>query len=224
MSRRRMRPGEAKLPVPWQEKSVQKARPHALPEIGFVYGGGFVTGFYRQGGRCYVVISAGAAYELRGVYGRYGLRINGADSATDSRANTEAMAAAGSDLARRVLALSIGGFSDWAIPARDVQELQYRSFKPTICRNYCWNRDGENHHSLPVGELYSEVFPDQTTIELFRAWGSEAFSPRLYWSSTQRSADCAFYMLFEGGCQLICEKCCELLVRPVRSELVDSFD
>ena len=54
----------------------------------------------------------------------------------------EAMAAAGSELAQKVLALDIDGFTDWAIPARDVQELQYRHFKPTTEENWAGLRDG----------------------------------------------------------------------------------
>ncbi|TEQ24085.1 DUF1566 domain-containing protein, partial [Pseudomonas aeruginosa] len=160
-----------------------------LPEIGQAYGGGFVSGFYLQDGKRYVSITAGAEHELVGEWGEYGVKIEGADSLTDSRANTEAMAASGSELAQKVLALEIGGHSDWAIPARDVQELQYRNLKPTTDKNYACGCDGENHSSLPPGDLYSEESPAQTSVEAFKAGGAEAFRPNWYWSSTQRSAN-----------------------------------
>lgn len=191
-----------------------------LPEIGQPYGGGFVSGYYMQDGKRHVSITAGAAHELVGEYGEYGVKIEGADSLTDSHANTEAMAASGSELAQQVLALEIGGYNDWAIPARDVQELQYRNLKPTTDENYCWGRDGENHSSVPVGELYSEEFPVQTSVEVFRADGPEAFQPRAYWSSTQRSAITAFGVYFGGGNQLNLAKDLTLRVRPVRSEVI----
>lgn len=197
-----------------------KAAPITIPEIGKAYGGGFVTGFYIQDGKRYVVITAGAEHELVGEWGKYGVKIEGADSLTDSRANTEAMAAAGSELAQKVLALEIGGFTDWATPARDVQELQYRHFKPTTDENYCWNRDGENHSSVPPGELYSEESPGQTQFAAFKSGGAEAFQPRWYWSSTQRSADLAFSLYFGGGYQHGDGKYDELRVRPVRSEVI----
>lgn len=192
-----------------------------LPEIGQPFAGGFFTGIYQQDGKRYAVITAPAAHELEGEWGEYGEKIEGAGSLTDSRANTEAMAAASSELAKQVLALEIGGFTDWAIPARDVQELQYRHLKPTTQQNYCWNRDGENPSSLPVGELYTEESPVQTTVEAFKAGGPEAFQPRWYWSSTQRSATTAFLMTFVGGLQYYLVKDHELRVRPVRSVLID---
>lgn len=102
-----------------------------------------------------------------------------------------------------------------------MQELQYRHLKPTTQQNYCWNRDGENPSSLPVGELYTEESPVQTTVEAFKAGGPEAFQPRWYWSSTQRSAGTAFSMTFGGGSQDFYSKYVELRVRPVRSVLID---
>ena len=127
--------------------AAQAAPAITIPEIGQPFGGGFFTGIYQQDGKRYAVITAPAAYEHEGEWGEYGEKIEGARSLTDSRANTEAMAAAGSELAKQVLALEIGGFTDWAIPARDVQELQYRHLKPTTQENCCWGRDGENPSS-----------------------------------------------------------------------------
>lgn len=194
-----------------------------LPEIGQAYGGGFVTGITRdtETGARRLHITAGAEHELRGVWGKYGEKIAGADSFTDSRANTEAMAAAGSEIAQKTLALSIGGFNDWAIPARDVQELQYRNFKPTADENWQYGRSGDNPSSEPVGKLYSEEDPAQTTYESFREGGPEAFKDRYYWSSSQRSANSAFFLDFEVGSQGTDDKLNEFLVRPVRSELLD---
>lgn len=201
-------------------QSAAQAAPITLPEIGQAYGGGFVTGFYMQDGKRFMLITAGAEHELVGEWGEYGVKIEGADSLTDSRANTEAMAAAGSELAQKVMALEVGGFTDWAIPARDVQELQYRHFKPTSDENYCWNRDGENHSSVPPGDMYSEESPGQTQFDVFKAGGAEAFQPRAHWSSTQRSAYYAFGMYFHGGYQNYYDKDYELRVRPVRSEVI----
>lgn len=102
-----------------------------------------------------------------------------------------------------------------------MQELQYRHLKPTTQQNYCWNRDGENPSSLPVGELYTEESPAQTTVEAFKAGGAEAFQPRWYWSSSQRSAYNAFGLDFGVGVQYFTGKGYEFRVRPVRSVLID---
>lgn len=202
------------------QAALQQAPAVTLPEIGAPYGGGFVSGITVQDGKRYLNITAGRAHELKGAWGEYGVKIEGAASFTDSRANTEAMAAAGSELAQKVLALDIGGFTDWAIPARDVQELQYRHFKPTTEQNYCWNRDGDNPNSLPVGTLYDKESPAQTPLAAFKHGGPEAFQARWYWSSSQRSAYYAFGMAFDVGYQDGHVKDSELLVRPVRSELI----
>jgi hypothetical protein len=203
--------------------AVEKAAPVVtLPVIGQAYGGGFVTGITRDPdtGKRYLNITAGAAHELVGAWGKYGEKIEGADSFTNSRANTEAMAAAGSELAQKVLALDIDGFTDWAIPARDVQELQYRHFKPNTEANWQYGRSGDNPNSEPVGLLYTDELPVQTSFEAFREDGPEAFQERAYWSSSQRSAYSAFYMYFAAGTQSSRVKVNELRVRPVRSELL----
>ena len=192
-----------------------------LPEIGQPFEGGFFTGIYLQDGKRYAVITAPATHELEGEWGEYGAKIEGADSFTDGRGNTEAMAAAGSELAKQVLELSIGGHNDWAIPARDQQELQYRNLKPTSAENYCWGRDGDNPNSLPIGMLYTKESPTKTTVGAFREGGSEAFRPTWYWSSSQRSANLALNMYFADGHQDTSDKGSELRVRPVRSTLID---
>jgi len=195
----------------------------SLPAIGQPFGGGFFSGITRDPdtGKRYLNITAGAEHELVGAWGKYGEKIEGASSFTDSRANTEAMAAAGSELAQKVLVLDIGGFTDWAIPARDVQELQYRHFKPTTEANWEYGRSGDNPNSEPVGLLYTDESPTQTSIEAFREGGPEAFQDRAYWSSSQRSANCAFDVHFGDGYQLNTVKGIELRVRPVRSQLID---
>ena len=201
--------------------AIVKALPVApISAIGKVYGGGFVTGVTVENGQRYLNITAGAAHELKGAWGASGVIIEGAGSFTDSRSNTESMAAAGSELAQKVLTLEIDGFTDWAIPARDVQELQYRHLKPTTEENYCWGRDGDNPNSLPVGQLYTAELPAQTELPAFQDDGEEAFSGSWYWSSTQRSASNAFLMHFGGGLQGNGGKYDELRVRPVRRELI----
>lgn len=204
--------------------AVEKAAPAVTtPTIGQAYGGGFVTGITRDPvtGQRSLHITAGAEHELVGEWGKYGEKVEGADSFTESLANTKAMAAAGSDLAAKVLALTIDGFNDWAIPARDVQELQYRHFKPTTEENWANSRNGDNPHSEPVGLLYSEEDPLQTVHEAFQEGGAEAFRDTWYWSSSQRSANSAFNMHFGDGNQTSYGKDDELRVRPVRSELID---
>ncbi|VVP51977.1 DUF1566 domain-containing protein [Pseudomonas fluorescens] len=204
--------------------ATAKATPvMTLPEIGQAFGGGFFSGITRDPdtGKHYLNITAGAAHELEGALGEDGVKIEGADSYTNSRGNTEAMAAAGSELAQKVLAMDIGGFTDWAIPARDVQELQYRHFKPTIEENWANSRSGNNPNSEPVGLLYSDESPAQTPLIAFQEGGDDAFRDLWYWSSSQCFAHDAFGVAFGDGYQGTYGKDYEFRVRPVRSQLID---
>jgi hypothetical protein len=142
--------------------------------------------------------------------------VSGARSYFDCRANTLALAEAGSELAQKILALSINGCADWAIPSLDVLELGYRYLKPTARENYASFRDGDNPSSLPAGYPYTEDAPAQTEAAAFREGGDEAFAPSWYWSSTQYSADDAWCQDFDNGNQYFNDKDNTLLARAVR--------
>ncbi|KKY49848.1 hypothetical protein AAY85_28405, partial [Pseudomonas amygdali pv. lachrymans] len=86
--------------------------------------------------------------------------------------------------------------------------------------NWQYGRSGDNPNSVPIGLLYSEEDPQQTTVEAFREDGPEAFQDRVYWSSSQRSANVAFGQHFVGGGQTSYGKLNEFRVRPVRRELI----
>ena len=191
-----------------------------LTEIDQAFGGGFFSGITRDpdSGKRYLNITAGAAHELEGALGEDGVKIEGADSFTNSCAYTEAMAAASSELAQKVLAMDVGGFTDWAIPARDVQELQYRHFKPSAeASRQQYGRGGDNPNSEPRGLLNTEEFPAQTELTSFQIGGVDAFKDTFYWSSSQCSAYETFYVSFDDGYQSYGVNDFELRVRPVRS-------
>ena len=52
--------------------------------------------------------------------------------------------------------------------------------------------------------------------ELYQAWAHDLIAKGAYWSSSQRSAYTAFYVLFGDGLQNLSVKGTELRVRPVR--------
>ncbi|MBX8534582.1 DUF1566 domain-containing protein [Pseudomonas cichorii] len=189
-------------------------------QFGQPYGGGIFIGITQEDGKFYRNIQAPKAYELKGAIGCYRESVEGASSCTNSRGNTEAFAAAGSELARAVLGLVIGEHSDWAVPARDVLELQYRHGKPTAKSNYCSWRDGDNPSSVPPGLPYTESSPAQTIVSSFQEGGEEAFEPEWYATSTQSSAYCIYVMDFSDGTQHYGHKYYERRVRPVRRELI----
>ena len=145
-----------------------------------------------------------------------GADVPGACSYIDGRANTEALAEAGSELARNILALEIGGFTDWSLPARDQLELMYRHAKPGTWENACTFRDGDNPSSVPVGYPYTPDSPAQTDNAAFQAGAKEALSETWYWASTQYSSGCAWGQYFVNGSQGLSGKECEARARAVR--------
>lgn len=189
----------------------------ALPEIGEAMAGGFFAGVVTLNGAPNAVIIGGKDTERTGPWGRYGTTIKDAESFIDGLANTDAMAKAGSKLAKEIRALTAGGFTDWHIPALDVLEVIYRAFKPTKEANWCNGRDGYNGHCVPMHlEKYTSKNPTQTPVPAFKKGGAQAFEERWYWSSTQCSAYYAFIQHFYAGGQDDADRDNGYLVRAVR--------
>ena len=190
----------------------------ALHHGGILVPGAIVT---PAGVRYALVVAPKALGEAEGKWstGRSKL-IEGAGSYWDGLANTNAMAEAGSKLAKWARALEINGHSDWYLPSRDELELLYRHLKPTARENYCYFRSGDNPSSAPAGYPYTAQAPAQTASEEFRAGGAEAFEPVWYWSSTQYSADLAWDQTFDYGHQDNDGKCYEARARAVRRFLL----
>jgi hypothetical protein len=177
---------------------IQDVAASELPKsIGEAFQGGFLGRRYKADGEEYAVIVSGKEGRLRGTWGEFSQDVTGARSCIDGAANTEAMAEAGSAIAKEVRALRSGGFDDWHIPARDQLEMIYRDFKPTTDENYCTYRDGDNP---TTGEYpYTPDSPTQTTIAAFQEGGEHALEPGCYMSSTQYSPGYAYVQYFVDG-------------------------
>ena len=189
----------------------------ALPILGAQLEGGFFAGLFSLRGETFaLIVSPKAQGELEeAAWGKYAQDIAAARSFNDGAANTQAMADAGSDLARWMRALDINGFADWYLPSRDELEIIYRNLKPTAQTNYVY-RHGDNPSSLPVGYPYTEELPAQTLIAAFQEDGTEALESEWYWSSTQYSPYGAWGQYFDGGDQGYDHKGDELRARAVR--------
>ncbi len=158
--------------------------------IGTAMGGGFYAGRIRIGDQAFALIVAPKAEGRREAveWNNSSKMVEGATSYFDGLANTEAMSAAGSELAQWARGLRIEGFDDWYIPAQDELEIIYRNLKPTTEENALYARSGINLSAIEPTRSYTADFPVQTTAEAFKEGGSEEFESEWFWSSTQHAA------------------------------------
>lgn len=87
------------------ETTTQTIAAADLPPRGTPLAGGTFVTRYWLGDVEYALIDLGQAAELKGAWGEYGQDVPAASSYSDGLANTQAMAEAGSEIARQVLAL-----------------------------------------------------------------------------------------------------------------------
>ena len=119
--------------------------------------------------------------------------------------------------------LSIGGKTDWYLPARDELELAWRNLKPTADANYTTanratgatpdyknlgsygdtaNTHGLNNNSSPAGAAYSSGTPAQVAAgKNFRTGESEAFAYGSYdyWSASEYSTTHSWFQDWLSG-------------------------
>lgn len=141
----------------------------------------------------------------------------GTSSIWDGAANTTSMISAGAathPAANFCKNLSIGGYTDWAVPAKDQLELLYRVLKPTTSSNN--TAFGANPSSDPIGTNYTSGAPTQTNITDFKTGGSEAFSNVYYWTSTENGGTNTFLQNFIDGTIATDSKTASYRVRAVR--------
>jgi hypothetical protein len=200
-----------------------------LPAVGQLFAGGFFVGAYMHNGeRRALVLAPKADGEFSQVVWNDDNwnAVPGALSFFDGLGNTDAMAEAGSELAKRIRALRIGGHEDWHLPALDQLELCYRHLKPGAEENYLYARAGINVSALPPTYPYTATEPAQTVIAQFRTGGellagmaNEAFEEDWYWTSTQHAgnSDYAWIQNFGDGYQSNDLKDDRYLARAVRS-------
>jgi hypothetical protein len=169
--------------------------------IGIAFEGGFYGGEIRIGSGVFAIVWAPKAEgEITGKWLDTYTDVPGATSYFDSMANTKAMAEAGSPIAKQALAASIGGHTDWCVPARDVLEMGYRYLKPTTSENNVY-RYGDNPSSIPAGYPYTKTSPEQTAVGAFQEGNAEAFDEVWYASSTQFAESYTWDQLFHYGYQ-----------------------
>jgi hypothetical protein len=182
------------------------------PAIGEAYEGGFFAGYIshtEDGVATHALIVAPAATGASG--GNYTITTNlqwkttntttaGTTSPFDGAANSANMNNADHPAAQFCEGLSIGGYSDWYLPARYELDIAYENLKPTISSNdTSW---GINPYSVPERTVNRTAgAPAQTSVAAFQGGGAEAFIAFPHWSSTEESSLLAWRLGFGDGSQ-----------------------
>ena len=166
--------------------------------IGEAFGGGYFAGYISHtadGNPTHALIVApratgatGTGYTLTTMLGWKTTTTTtaGTTSPFDGAANTAAMVTAGiaaHPAANFCKNLSIGGFTDWYLPARFEIDVAYFNLKPdTTANNTSW---GTNIYAVPQrNSNWNAAYPAQTFLTAFNT-STEAFAADVHWSSTE---------------------------------------
>jgi len=182
--------------------------------IGEPFGGGYFAGYISHtadGNPTHALIVApratgasGTGYTLTTMlaWKTANTATTGTDSAFDGAANTAAMVTAG--IANHPAAnfcknLSIGGFTDWYLPARFEIDVAYFNLKPnTTANNTSW---GTNIYAVPQRNIsWTTTYPAQTALTAFNTT-AEAFVADAHWSSSETNAGTGWVVNFGSGNQ-----------------------
>jgi hypothetical protein len=126
----------------------------------------------------------------------------GTTSDFDGAANTAAMITAGiadHPAAQFCVGLSIGGFTDWYLPAQYELDIAYFNLKPGTAANNA--TFGSNIYSVPRRDINNTAtYPAQTTLTAFNT-STEAFVADTHWSSREVNATTGLLLNFSNGGQ-----------------------
>ena len=188
--------------------------------IGQAFGGGFWAGQISTAGNGIadynLVIAPVASGQNNSVQWKTSnTSTAGTSSVIDGPTNSANMNNATHPAAQFCEGLTIGGFSDWYMPAKNELEVCYYNLKPTTYVNT--TSSGTNTNAVPSrGSNYTSGTPAQTSATDFKSGGAEAFAAANYWSSTEASANSAWEQSLDYGFQLNLVKTNYLRVRAVR--------
>ena len=202
--------------------------PEAPPTvIGQAYGGGYYAGQIGVSSVAthYLVVGPFSSTNASREWKRTPVLVPGATSVIDGPANTAAIVATGSGPSPFSAAwfcdnLTVGGYTDWYLPASNELEVCYYNLKPTTAANT--TNSGINPNAVPArASNYTSGTPAQTSAADFKNTGAEDYKTANYWSSTQSSTigyelNYAMLQEFTNGFQDNGSKSSYLYVRAIR--------
>jgi hypothetical protein len=183
----------------------QNIWPPGVPVVGSAFGGGFFAGQISTAGNGVadynLVVGPVASAESASVQWKTtNTTTAGTASVIDGPANSTAMNNASHPAAQFCEGRTIGGFSDWYMPAKNELEVCYYNLRPTTTSND--TSSGINTNAVPSrGSNYTSGTPAQTSAAAFQSGGSEAYAAAAYWASTEASATKAWMQNFGYGIQ-----------------------
>ena len=181
-----------------------------VPAIGAAYQGGFFAGYISHtanGVATHALIVAPAATGATGT--GYTLATDkqwktsktttaGTTSTYDGAANSANMNNASHPAAQFCETLSIGGYTDWYLPALYEIDIAYQNLKPTTTSNL--TSEGINAYSVPARAINRTAgAPARTSVAAFQSGGAEAFVANFHWSSTEINASASYVLSFSNG-------------------------
>lgn len=221
--------GNPYLPGAWSIQEVYERSKNnewgfiqTLPNIGDAYEGGYFAGYISQTANGVATHGLIVAPAASGYNGQSTLQwktsqtsTSGTSSLFDGAANTANMADASHPAANYCAGLTIGGYSDWYLPALYELEIAYYNLKPTTQSNN--TSYGTNAYSVPArGSNYTAGDPAQTSVTAFQSGGADAFVAGGHWSSSEISSAYAWELFFGNGFQGSFSKAGSFYVRAFR--------
>lgn len=191
--------------------------------IGSAYEGGFYAGAISTTANSvathYLVIAPLSSGQTTDQWKNAATETPGAGSNIDGPQNTADMVADGNSTvypcAHFCNNASIGGFSDWYMPAKNELEVCYFNLKPTTNSNN--TSSGINPNAVPArASNYTSGNPARTAAAAFQSGGAEPFAAEGYWSSTDSGVVRAWLQTFYNGAQFDGFKTTSYRVRAVR--------
>jgi len=195
----------------------------ALPAIGAAFGGGFYAGQISTAGNSIadynLVVGPLASAQNASVQFKTSQTDDGTVSKIDGPANSTTMNSASNPAAFFCKGLTVGGFSDWYMPAYNELDVCYFNLKPTTDVNSTGS--GINVNAVPArASNYTAGNPAQTSATNFRSAGAEpfiaTFYANFYWNSTQYSNERAYLQGFIYGYVAFNVKTATSPVRAIR--------